>query len=139
MGKRSCTMREDGRSSRTLALETMTVPLVAIIGTVRSFAGIAAPLSPRTSPQRCYLSIGGKAVEPAGATGGVERRLAAPLAHMHRIPRHVPATGAVRVAEHGARTLRREVCIRLWQRQAIRGPIAAGVIETVGERPALRV
>src|SRR5712671_1570880 len=94
---------------------------------------------PRTTPQRCYLSIGGKAVEPADATGGVERRLAAPLAHMHRIPRHVPAPGAVRVAEHGARTLCWEVRIRLWQRQAIRGPVAAGVIETVGERPALGV
>src|SRR2546427_10797299 len=103
-------MREDGRSSRTLAVA-----------------------------QRCYVSIGGKAVEPAGATGGVERRLAAPLAHMHRIPRHVPAPGAVRVAEHGARTLRREVRVRLWQRHAIRGPVAAGVIETVGERPALGV
>src|SRR5437870_5765042 len=58
---------------------------------------------------------------------------------MHRIPRHVPAPGAVRVAEHGARTLRREVRVRLWQRHAIRSPVAAGVIETVGERPALGV
>src|SRR5712671_3962448 len=94
---------------------------------------------PRTTPQRCYLSIGGKAVEPADATGGVERRLAAPLAHMHRIPRHVTAPGAVRVAEHGARTLCWEVRIRLCQRQAIRRPVAAGVIEAVGERPALGV
>src|SRR2546421_12827226 len=103
-------MREDGRSSRTLAVA-----------------------------QRCYVSISGKAVEPAGAAGGVERRLAAALAHVHRIPRHVPAPGAVRVAEHGARTLRREVRVRLWQRQGIRSPVAAGVIETVGERPALGV
>src|SRR5215470_7818113 len=75
----------------------------------------------------------------AGAAGGIERLLAAPLAHVRRIPRHVPAPGAVRVAEHGARTLRREVRVRLWQRQAIRGPVAAGVIEAVSIRPALRV
>src|SRR5438067_9749817 len=69
-------MREDGRSSRTLAVA-----------------------------QRCYVSIGGKAVDPADAAGGVERRLAAALAHMHRIPRYVSAPGAVRMAEHGARPL----------------------------------
>src|SRR2546430_10446297 len=84
-------------------------------------------------------SVGGKAIKPTGAAGRVERLLAAPLAHMHGIPRHVPAPGAVRVAEHGARTLRREVRVRLRQRHAIRGPVVAGVIETVGERPALGV
>src|SRR5215468_4843525 len=75
----------------------------------------------------------------AGAAGSIERLLAAPLAHVCRIPRYVPAPGAIRVAEHGARTLRREVRVRLWQTQAIRGPVAAGVIEAVGVCPALRV
>jgi len=37
-------MREDGPSSRMPGLETMTVPVVAIIGTVRSYAGVAVPL-----------------------------------------------------------------------------------------------
>ena len=50
-----------------------------------------------------------------------------------------PPSGAVGIAGHGARTLRREAFIRLWQMQAVRGPVAAGVIETVGERPALGI
>src|SRR5215510_2060908 len=105
-------MREANRSSRTLALET-----------------IAA------RRQHRFLLVRGKAIEPAGAAGGVERRLAAPLAHMHRIPRYVPAPAAVRVAEHGARTLCWEVRVRLWQMEAILSPVAAGVIETVDIRP----
>src|SRR4051812_353135 len=76
--------------------------------------------------------VGGEAINPARAAGGVERSLAAPLAHMHRIPGHVSAASAVRVTEHGASPLRWEVRIRLWQREAIRGPVAAGVVETVG-------
>src|SRR5262249_8579024 len=84
-------------------------------------------------------SVCGEAVEPAGATGGIERRLVASLAHMRRIPRHVSAPGAVRVAEHGARPFRREVGVRLCQRQAIRGPVAAGVIEAISIRAALGI
>src|SRR6266446_264953 len=129
-------MRED-ESSRTLSLETMTALAVALSGPPAVMQVLRLRYSP--SPQRCYRSVRGKAVNPADAAGGVERRLGAPLAHMRRIPRHVPAAGAVRVAEHGARTLRREVRIGLWQREAIRGPVVAGVIETVGKRPALRV
>src|SRR2546430_6734929 len=105
-------MREDSRSSRT-------------------------PASYNDCASATLLSVGGKAVEPAGATGGVERRLAAPLAHMDRIPRNVPAPGAVRVAEHGARTFCWEVRIRLRQAHAVRGPVVAGVIETVDVGPAL--
>src|SRR5262245_19354419 len=108
-------MREDGRSSGILRLSRLRYP--------RS--------------QRCVLSVDGKAVEPAGATGGVERRLVAPPAHMRRIPRYVLAALAVRVADHGARTLCWEAGIRHRQMQVIVGPVAAGVIETVGERPAL--
>src|SRR6266550_7463494 len=132
-------MREDGWSSRTLGLETMTALVVAIIRTVSSHAGVAAPLYSRTSPQRCYRSVRGKAVEPASTTGGIERRLAAALAHMHRIPRHVAAARAVRMAELGARALCREVRVRLRQGEAIRGPVVAGVIETVGVCPALGI
>src|SRR5262245_34667886 len=54
---------------------------------------------------------------------------------MRRIPRNVTATLAVRVAEHGARTLCWEVRVRLWQMEAILSPVAAGVIETVDIRP----
>jgi hypothetical protein len=34
----------------------------------------------------CFLSVDGEAVNPARASGAVERLLAAPLAHMRRIP-----------------------------------------------------
>src|SRR5580692_4748078 len=53
------------------------------------------------------VSVGGETVEPAGASGVDERLLAAPLAHMRRIPRHVLAARPVGVAEHRARTIRR--------------------------------
>src|SRR5712671_4198907 len=131
-------MRED-ESSRTLSLETMTALAVAIVRTASSHAGIAAPLYSRTPPQRCYRSVRGKAVEPTCAASGVERWLAAALAHMHRIPRHVAAARAVRMAELGARALCREVRVRLRQGEAIRGPVVAGVIETVGVCPALGI
>src|SRR5262249_19084371 len=73
------------------------------------------------------------------ASGVDKRLLAAPLAHMCRIPRHVAAARPVAVAEHGARPVcryfRRRVC-RPLQGHAVRGPVVAGVIVAVGERPA---
>src|SRR5262245_43289954 len=85
------------RLPHALSLETMTVPVRGDYQDSQPrLTGLEAPVSLelRTPRQRCFRSVGGKAVEPADATGGVERRLAAPLAHMHRIPRHVPAPGS---------------------------------------------
>src|SRR4029077_2821875 len=63
----------------------------------------------------------------------------APLAHMRRIPRGVLATRPVSVAEHGARAIGRNVGVLLRQSHAIGGPVVAGVINAIGERPALGV
>src|ERR1700674_3780863 len=68
---------------------------------------ITVALSSRTSPQRCVPSIGGEAVQLAGAAGVDERLLAAPLAHMRGIPRGVAAALPVGVTEHGAGAVRR--------------------------------
>jgi hypothetical protein len=94
---------------------------------------------PKNVSDAAIASIGGEAVEPAGASGVDKRLFAAPLAHMCRIPRRVPAARPVGVAEHGARPVcryfRRRVC-RPRQGHAVRGPVVAGVIGAVGERPA---
>ena len=73
-------------------------------------------------------SVGGEAVEPAGAAGVDERLLGATLAHMGRIPRHVPAARPVGVAKHGARAIRWNVRVLLRQGHGIRGPVVAGMI-----------
>src|SRR5262249_44535862 len=78
-------------------------------------------------------------IEPASASRVDKRLLAAPLAHMRRIPRRVLATRPVAVAEHGAGTIRRNVLVLLWQSHGVRGPVVAGVIVAVGERTALGV
>jgi hypothetical protein len=49
------------------------------------------------------------------------------------------ATRSVDVAEHGARAISWNVLVLLRQRHAVRGPVVAGVIDTVRERPALGV
>jgi hypothetical protein len=40
------------------------------------------------------------------------------------------------VAEHGARAVCRNVLVPLRQSQLLRGPVVAGVIRAIGERPA---
>src|SRR6516165_1704598 len=93
----------------------------------------------RKASSTAIASVGGETVEPAGAAGVDERLLGAPLAHMRRIPRRVPAAGAVGVAEHGARPVCRHVRGRVCrprQGHLIRGPVVAGMIVAVGERPA---
>src|SRR6516162_3598879 len=43
------------------------------------------------------------------------------------------------MTEHGARAVRRYVRVCLRQGHAVRGPVVAGVIDAVGERPAVGV
>src|SRR5712671_2560541 len=58
---------------------------------------------------------------------------------MRRIPRRVLAARPVAVAEHGACAIRRNVRVLQREGHGVRGPVVAGVIDAVGERPTLGV
>src|SRR5258706_8364967 len=110
--------RRRGRFWRTQVLEDYSSAVISHI-----FNGFIA-------------SVSGETVEPASASGVDERLLAAPLAHMCRIPRRVLATRPVAVAEHGAAAIRRNVRVLLRQSHGVRGPVVARVIGAVSEPPA---
>src|SRR5579871_345561 len=99
-------------------------------------AGAAALNSRLATVVGHYPSIDGEAVNPARASGVVERLPAAPLAHMRSIPRSILAACPVHVTHHGARPVRRKVRVLLRQGHAVGCPVVAGVVNAVGERPA---
>jgi hypothetical protein len=78
-------------------------------------AGVARQIGVKRSCSNagCVLSVDSEAVNPARASGVVERLLAAPLAHMRCIPRRVLATCPVHVTKHGTRAVRRNVRVLL--------------------------